>query len=54
MVEADKRDGYTNSIRKFFARAGQTGPKPDEWGAIGVWAWAMSRGDGLSGDRPGH
>jgi hypothetical protein len=43
MVEADKRDGYTNSIRKFFAPAGQIEPKPDEWGAIGAWALAMSR-----------
>ncbi len=32
-----------NGIRKVFAPPGQTAPKPDEWGTIGAWAWAMCR-----------
>ncbi|MCJ7778491.1 MAG: hypothetical protein MUP16_09275 [Sedimentisphaerales bacterium] len=42
-IEPDRKDGYESSIRKFFAQQGQTEPGPDEWGAIGAWAWAMSR-----------
>jgi oligosaccharide reducing-end xylanase len=41
-VQADRANS-TNSIRAFFAPPGQTEPGPDEWGAIGAWAWAMSR-----------
>jgi oligosaccharide reducing-end xylanase len=42
-VQADRANQYTNSIRAFFAAPGQTEPGADEWGAIGAWAWAMSR-----------
>jgi len=42
-IEPDNKDGYAKSIRKAFAKPGQTKPAPDEWGAIGAWAWAMSR-----------
>ena len=42
-VQADRANQYTNSIRAFFAPPGQIEPGPDEWGAIGAWAWAMSR-----------
>src|SRR5260370_28659478 len=42
-VEPDNANGYAKSIRAFFAKLGQTEPGPDEWGAIGAWAWAMSR-----------
>ncbi len=43
-VEPDTKEGsYEKSIRKVFAKPGQTKPGPDEWGAIGAWAWAMSR-----------
>ncbi len=43
-VEPDTRTGsYEKSIRKVFAKPGQTKPEPNEWGAIGAWAWAMSR-----------
>jgi len=43
-VEPDSREGsYEQSIRKVFAEPGQTEAGPDEWDAIGAWAWAMSR-----------
>jgi len=53
-VEPDIRVGsYDKSIRKFFAKPDQNMPGPDlssvaqakgdEWGAIGAWAWALSR-----------
>jgi hypothetical protein len=43
-IEQDRTDGsYDTSIRKFFAKPGQTAPEPNEWGAVGAWAWGMSR-----------
>ena len=42
-VEADNRNGYAGSVRAFFAPPNQKEPVPQEWGAIGAWAWAMSR-----------
>jgi hypothetical protein len=43
-IEPDIRIGsYEKSIRKVFAKPDQNMPAPDEWGAIGAWAWAMSR-----------
>lgn len=42
-VEPDQDDGYPQSVRAYFAKPGQSEPGPDEWGALGAWAWAMSR-----------
>ncbi len=42
-IEPDKVGGYATSIRAFFAPPGRKQPQPDEWGAIGAWAWGMSR-----------
>jgi hypothetical protein len=42
-VEPDKEDVYPNGIRKVFAKPDQEKPRNDEWGAIGAWAWTMSR-----------
>lgn len=43
-IEPDKNDTtYTISIRKSFASAPKTEIAKAEWGAIGVWAWALSR-----------
>ncbi|MFH1370189.1 MAG: acetylxylan esterase [Planctomycetota bacterium] len=43
-VEPDIRHGsWEKSIRKVFAKPDQNQPGPDEWGAIGAWAWGLSR-----------
>jgi hypothetical protein len=42
-IEPDNANGYAKSVRAFFAPPKQKEPGPDEWGAIGAWAWAMSR-----------
>jgi hypothetical protein len=42
-VQADNVNGYAKSIRKYFAPADQLEPGEDEWGAVGAWAWALSR-----------
>jgi len=51
-VEPDRRDGYATGLRRALAPAGQSEPGPNDWGAIGAWAWAMSRAmDYLETDR---
>ena len=42
-IQPDNADGYAKSIRAFFAPPGQTGPGNEEWGALGAWAWGLSR-----------
>jgi hypothetical protein len=42
-IEADNQDGYTNSVRAYFAAQKHLQPGADTWGAIGAWAWGMSR-----------
>lgn len=42
-IEADAPSGYAAGIRGHYAPPGQTGPAPEEWGAIGAWAWGLSR-----------
>ena len=42
-IQTDAPNGYAGSIRGFYAPAGQTEPLAEEWGAIGAWAWGLSR-----------
>jgi len=42
-IEPDSKNGYTKSIRKYYARPDQNELDPDQWGAIGAWAWGLSR-----------
>ncbi len=42
-IEPDFKGGITYGIRPLFFQAGQTEPKPDDWGAIGAWSYGMSR-----------
>jgi hypothetical protein len=44
--------GMPLGVRALFTKPGQSQRAPDDWGAIGAWAWGMSRGlDYLLKDR---
>lgn len=41
-LEPDFKDAAQYSVRNFFSESGPA-ESPDQWGAIGAWAWALSR-----------
>ena len=42
-VDPDYAEGFANGIRARYLKPGQTERVADDWGAIGAWAWGMSR-----------
>jgi hypothetical protein len=42
-IDPDSPGAIAFGVRQLYLKPGQTGPAPDEWGAIAAWAWGLSR-----------
>ena len=42
-IEPDFIGGMPYGVRPVYFKLGQTEPAPDEWGALAVWGWGLSR-----------
>ncbi len=42
-IDPDFLGGVSLGVRALYLKAGHAEPAPNEWGAIGAWAWGLSR-----------
>ena len=42
-IEPDFKGALLDGIRPLYSKPGQSQPIPDDWGAIGAWAYGLSR-----------
>jgi hypothetical protein len=51
-LSEDRSEGLTRDAGALFNTAATEARRPDEWGAIGIWAWGLSRALDVLGEDP--